>query len=349
MRAARGLQRRWSRPRSPPVPRVEVDDDRVAVAANMVGDRLCQRDAHARHRRPHRLDGFHRHGGRPDWPHPSVPRWPRRRRQRSEVEQHGQRIRPRGDVRHGCRRLDDQRRARRTDPRGNRGEPRRRRRCAGRGARMFGQRRRQHERKEEGNAPGHSHSLIASQGTQQFSDFARASAMESGSCTSCSTMSPCGVTDLTIAVGELVARVQHVGFVVRALDHREQRAAALHDTAHRDLAEGEAGGAVATLHWRRFAATAEQIDERIAAAVDLVDERVGRHARRRRWRRRGRWCGWRGHRLLRANGTGRGHASPPTPETVSSLCHLLRGRRRRAFGRRRLVEEHEGRRHAARR
>ena len=88
------------------------------------------------------------------------------------------------------------------------------------------------------------------------------------------------------AVEQLVALVDDVGLVVRPLDHRDQRAAALHDAAHRDLGDRHARRPVAASRRRpRLAAGAEQVEERIAPAVRLIG--VGFRRRRRRWRRRG--------------------------------------------------------------
>ena len=104
---------------------VEVDDDRVALAAHVVRDRLRQRDADARRAaRPIDSAGFDRHRGDRALRARPRPSWRRRRRRRCGSRRATrQRIGPRRDVRHRLGRLDDERRALGVDARADGRQP----------------------------------------------------------------------------------------------------------------------------------------------------------------------------------------------------------------------------------
>jgi hypothetical protein len=87
---------------------------------------------------------------------------------------------------------------------------------------------------------------------------------------------------LDLAVEQSIALMDDVGFVVGTGDHCDERVAALHDAANRDLAERQTRQPVASAtDWARLRSGAEQVQERIAAAGGLVGERLGRFFRRR--------------------------------------------------------------------
>ena len=101
-------------------------------------------------------------------------------------------------------------------------------------------------------------------------------------------ISPCGVIALDRAVEQLVALMHDVGLVVGPLNHRDQRAAALHDPADRDLRRRVRPPGPSPRREVSLLSLpgADQVQERIAPAVGAIGVRLLRRRCRRRRRRR---------------------------------------------------------------
>src|SRR5262249_34822856 len=174
---------------------IELDDDRIALAADVVERRLAKRNPDSRHRRAHRVDRFD--GDALD----RVPdlRYfrPARHGDLAEIEEQCQRVGARRHVGDRRGRLDDHCGSVRAGPRADAGQPRiRYDRRTVRGVRYVAEQRGERDRERKGDAPRHSHSLAPSSERRSFRT-SRCFWTESGSLISWMNTSPSGVTFLT--------------------------------------------------------------------------------------------------------------------------------------------------------